>query len=109
MMSSAGPPANAEVTSQGGLFVARLAKARGQERVPDPIARWRLEVGDLAAGGNDFGRFGRVAAFRGFEWQGTELLTGRQAHHQERPHLLDGDGRVGSRFRRRGRPRISPR
>ncbi|MCL7960009.1 MAG: S8 family serine peptidase [marine benthic group bacterium] len=43
---------------------------------PNLFGGWILEVGDLAAGGNDFGRFGRVAAFRGFEWQGTELLTG---------------------------------
>lgn len=35
-----------EVTSQGGLFVARLAKAQGQERVPDAIARWKLSVLD---------------------------------------------------------------
>lgn len=34
------------VRSQGGLFEARLAKAPGQERVADALARWRLEVRD---------------------------------------------------------------
>jgi len=34
------------VPGQGGLYEARLAKAAGQERVPDAIARWRLEVAD---------------------------------------------------------------
>jgi hypothetical protein len=35
-----------ELASQGGHFKARLAKAAGQERVADAIARWRLEVTD---------------------------------------------------------------
>jgi hypothetical protein len=40
------PAPGVEVAAPGRLFVARLAKARGQERVPDAIARWRLEVVD---------------------------------------------------------------
>jgi hypothetical protein len=34
------------VHSRGGHFRAQLAKAPGQERVPDAIARWKLEVED---------------------------------------------------------------
>ena len=44
-----GEPAGAVVVhSRGGHFRAQLAKAPGQERVADAIARWKLEVGDAA-------------------------------------------------------------
>ncbi len=56
----------------GGIVLSRVLVSGP----PNLFGGWILEVGDLAVGGNDFGRFGRVAAFRGFEWQGTELLTG---------------------------------
>lgn len=56
----------------GGIVLSRVLISGP----PNLFGGWILEVGGLAAGGNDFGRFGRVAAFRGFEWQGTELLTG---------------------------------
>lgn len=47
MQAEQGEPAKPiEVASQGGHFKARLAKAAGQERVADSIARWRLEVAD---------------------------------------------------------------
>jgi hypothetical protein len=55
----------------GGIVLSRVLFAGP----PNLFGGWILEVGDLAAGGNDFGRFGRVAAFRGFEWRGAELLT----------------------------------
>ena len=55
----------------GGIVLSRVLLSGP----PNLFGGWILEVGDLAVGGNDFGRFGRVAAFRGFEWQGTELLT----------------------------------
>ena len=60
------------VTDLSGGIVLSRALISGP---PNLFGGWILEVGDRAAGGNDFGRFGRVAAFRGFEWQGTELLT----------------------------------
>ncbi len=41
---------------------------------PNLFGAYVLEDGDLAAGGNDFGRFGRVAAFQGFSWKGREML-----------------------------------
>ncbi len=41
-----GSAAEWRVESQGGLFVARLAKAAGQERVADALARWKLDVRD---------------------------------------------------------------
>jgi hypothetical protein len=56
----------------GGIVLSRVLISAP----PNLFGGWILEVGDLAAGGNDFGRFGRVAAFRGFEWMGDELLTG---------------------------------
>ena len=40
----------------------------------DAFGGFILRAGDLAAGANDFGRLGRVAAFQGFVWQGTEML-----------------------------------
>ncbi len=55
----------------GGIVLSRVL-VNGP---PNLFGGWILEAGDLAAGGNDFGRFGRVAAFRGFEWKGDELLT----------------------------------
>ncbi|MEJ2546901.1 MAG: FlgD immunoglobulin-like domain containing protein, partial [Gemmatimonadota bacterium] len=42
---------------------------------PDLFGGFVLEAGDLRAGANDFGRFGRVAAIPGFEWREVELLT----------------------------------
>jgi len=55
----------------GGIVLSRVLYAGP----PNLFGAWILEDGDLAAGGNDFGRFGRVAAFRGFEWRGADLLT----------------------------------
>jgi len=55
----------------GGIVLSRVLISGP----PNLFGAWILEAGNLAAGGNDFGRFGRVAAFRGFEWMGAELLT----------------------------------
>jgi len=55
----------------GGIVLSRVLFSGP----PNLFGGFILEAGDLAAGGNDFGRFGRVAAFRGFEWRGTDLLT----------------------------------
>jgi bacillopeptidase F len=41
---------------------------------PNVFGGFVLESGNLRAGANDFGRFGRVAALPGFEWRGSELL-----------------------------------
>jgi serine protease AprX len=41
---------------------------------PDLFGGFVLTAGDLRAGANDFGRFGRVAAADGFAWRDTELL-----------------------------------
>jgi hypothetical protein len=60
------------VTDLSGAIVLSRVMVAGP---PNLFGGWILETGDLAAGGNDFGRLGRVAAFRGFEWQGTELLA----------------------------------
>ena len=40
----------------------------------DAFGGFILRAGDLAAGANDFGRLGRVAAFQGFVWNGNEML-----------------------------------
>jgi subtilisin family serine protease len=71
----------------GGIILSRVLISSP----PNLFGGWILEVGDLAAGGNDFGRFGRVAAFRGFEWQGTELLTGGGI-------AVAGSGRISDGF-----------
>ncbi len=55
----------------GGIVLSRVLVSGP----PNLFGAYILEAGDLAAGGNDFGRFGRIAAFKGFMWQGTELLT----------------------------------
>ncbi len=60
------------VTDLSGAIVLSRVLVNGP---PNLFGGWILESGDLAAGGNDFGRFGRVAAFRGFEWRSEELLT----------------------------------
>ncbi|MEE8573663.1 MAG: S8 family serine peptidase, partial [Gemmatimonadota bacterium] len=54
----------------GGIVLSRVLVSGP----PNLFGAYILEAGDLAAGGNDFGRFGRVAAFKGFVWQGTEFL-----------------------------------
>lgn len=54
----------------GGLVLSRVLLSGP----PNLFGGYVLEAGSLAAGGNDFGRFGRIAAFRGFEWRGVELL-----------------------------------
>ncbi|MBT8478604.1 MAG: S8 family serine peptidase, partial [Gemmatimonadetes bacterium] len=59
------------VTDRSGAIVLSRVLVNGP---PNLFGGWILEAGNLAAGGNDFGRFGRVAAFRGFEWEGDELL-----------------------------------
>ncbi|MFW6039540.1 MAG: S8 family serine peptidase, partial [Gemmatimonadota bacterium] len=41
---------------------------------PDAFGGFVLAAGELAAGANDFGRLGRIAAPQGFVWEGTELL-----------------------------------
>ena len=71
----------------GGIVLSRVLISGP----PNLFGGWILEVGALAAGGNDFGRFGRVAAFRGFEWQGTELLTGGGI-------AVAGSGRISDGF-----------
>jgi len=57
--------------ASGGIVLSRVLVSAP----PNMFGAYILEAGDLAAGGNDFGRFGRIAAFKGFEWRGTELLT----------------------------------
>ena len=57
--------------ASGGIVLSRVLVSAP----PNLFGAYILEAGDLAAGGNDFGRFGRIAAFKGFEWKGTELLT----------------------------------
>jgi hypothetical protein len=59
------------VTDASGAIVLSRVLLSGP---PNVFGGYVLEAGDLAAGGNDFGRLGRIAAFRGFEWRGTELL-----------------------------------
>ncbi len=54
----------------GGIVLSRILV----NAPPNLFGGWILEAGSLAAGGNDFGRFGRVGAFRGFEWEGDDLL-----------------------------------
>ncbi len=76
------------VTDAAGAIVLSRVLFSGP---PNLFGGWILETGDLAAGGNDFGRFGRVAAFRGFEWKGEELLTAAG-------FALAGGGRVSDGF-----------
>ena len=71
----------------GGIVLSRVLFAGP----PNLFGGWILEAGELAAGGNDFGRFGRVAAFRGFEWRGAELLTAGGI-------AVAGSGRVSDGF-----------
>ncbi len=54
----------------GALVLSRLVYAGP----PDAFGGFVLAAGELAAGANDFGRLGRIAATQGFVWQGTELL-----------------------------------
>jgi subtilisin family serine protease len=54
----------------GEIALSRLVYAAP----PDAFGGFVLTVGDLAAGANDFGRLGRIAAPQGLVWQGTELL-----------------------------------
>lgn len=54
----------------GALVLSRLVFAGP----PDAFGGFVLAAGELAAGANDFGRLGRIAAPQGFVWQGTELL-----------------------------------
>jgi len=54
----------------GSLVLSRLVFAGP----PDVFGGFVLSAGGLAAGANDFGRFGRIAAPQGFEWQGNDLL-----------------------------------
>lgn len=54
----------------GGIVLSRLVFAGP----PDDFGGFVLTAGQLAAGANDFGRLGRIAATPGFSWQGTELL-----------------------------------
>jgi hypothetical protein len=61
-----------DVMDASGAIVLSRALISGP---PNPFGGYILEAGDLAVGGNDFGRFGRIAAFRGFEWRDVELLT----------------------------------
>lgn len=67
------PPGTVRVviTDRSGAIVWSRVLAAGP---PNLVGGWILEAGQLAVGGNDFGRFGRVAAFRGFEWEGEDLL-----------------------------------
>lgn len=44
------PSSALEVLSPNGRFAARIAKAPGQERLADAVARWRLSVHDLVQG-----------------------------------------------------------
>jgi hypothetical protein len=71
----------------GGIVLSRVLVSGP----PNLFGAWILEAGNLAAGGNDFGRFGRVAAFRGFEWLGAELLTAGGI-------AVSGAGRVSDGF-----------
>lgn len=41
---------------------------------PNLFGGFVLTAGELEAGGNDFGRVGRIAALSGFDWMGSELL-----------------------------------
>lgn len=65
-----------EVRSGNGRFVAAIGKAAGQERVRDPLARWRLEVLEVAADGS-----------RSALW-GCPFVHGAEA----RRYLLSDDG-----------------
>ena len=59
------------VTDDGGALVLSRLVFAGP---PDAFGGFVLAAGELAAGANDFGRLGRIAAPQGFVWQGTDLL-----------------------------------
>jgi hypothetical protein len=68
---AAGVSVRVTVTDDAGeVVLTRLVRAVP----PDAFGGFVLTAGDLAAGANDFGRLGRIAAIQGFQWQGTELL-----------------------------------
>ncbi len=54
----------------GGIVLSRWAYAGP----PNNVGGFVLRDGTTEVGGNDFGRFGRIAAPTGFLWQGQELL-----------------------------------
>jgi hypothetical protein len=59
------------VTDDAGVLVLSRLVFAGP---PDAFGGFVLAAGELAAGANDFGRLGRIAAPQGFVWQGTDLL-----------------------------------
>ncbi len=63
---------NATLFDLGGVAVFSRALLLSP---PDFFGGFVLTAGNLQAGGNDFGRLGRIAATSGFRWDGTELLT----------------------------------
>jgi hypothetical protein len=68
---SGGMPLRVTVTDTGGnVVLSRLVFVAP----PDLFGGFVLAAGQLSAGANDFGRFGRIAALSGFVWQGEELL-----------------------------------
>lgn len=66
-----GLPLRVMVTDAGGALVLSRLMFLGP---PDLFGGFVLSAGQLAAGANDFGRLGRIAALSGFVWQGEELL-----------------------------------
>ncbi|MGI9038648.1 MAG: S8 family serine peptidase, partial [Gemmatimonadota bacterium] len=67
---SVGTPARVRVLDAEGVVLDRLVWIGP----PDGFGGFVLADGSVAAGANDFGRIGRVAAPQGFVWQGVELL-----------------------------------
>ena len=82
----AGLPLKVIVSDAGGVVLSRLVFAGP----PDLFGGFVLSAGQLSAGGNDFGRLGRIAALSGFVWQGVELLPAAGLAVAAGPVISDG-------------------